>query len=154
MLMSAMDLNNAVVKDQIATFGNELKKALGARAVGIPIDLLPDEIKEREYIAYQNNTMPEEVTMAEADEFDHNQYQKFIAARVSLPPGGKVVKRKRDDNAVLIVVSHPNPLLDTSLYEVEFVDRAAEAFAANIIAKKVYAKVDAEGNQYSLIDET
>jgi hypothetical protein len=146
------------VKDQIATFDADLQKALGDRAAGIPIDLMPDEIEEREYVAYHDDTMSSEVTMPEADEFDHNQYHKVIGARVSLPVGGeikhgKVVKRKRDDDGVLIGIAHPNLLLDTSLYKVEFDDGAKEAFAANIIAENVYAKVDAEENQYSLIDE-
>jgi hypothetical protein len=156
--MSASDLDNAVIKDQIASFDNALKKALGDRAVGILIDLLPDEIDEREYIAYQDETMTKRITMPEADEYDHDQYLKFSSARVSLPVGGdmkhgRVTKRKRDEDGVLIGIAHPNPLLDTSLYEVEFDDGATEAFAANIFAENVYAKVDHEGNQYSLLDE-
>jgi hypothetical protein len=95
--------------------------------------------------------------MPEADLFDHDQYHKFIAARVSLPIGGEmrhgtVVKRKRDDDGMLIGIEHPNPLLDTSLYA-EFDDGIIEVFAANIIAESIYAKVDSEGNQYSLINE-
>jgi hypothetical protein len=84
------DLNNAVVKDQFANFDTELRNALGDCAAGIPIDLLPDEIEETEYVAYQDDMMREEVAMPEVDEFDHDQYHKFIAARVSLPIGGEI----------------------------------------------------------------
>jgi hypothetical protein len=156
--MSAADCNSAVIKDQIAAFDRELIDALGDRAAGIPIGLLPDEVDEREYISYQDDTMLEPVSMPEANEFNHDQYHKFIAARVSLPVGGemkhgRVVKRKRDDDGLLIGVAHPNPLLDTSLYELEFEDGVTEAFAPNIIAESVFAKVDDEGNEYALIDE-
>jgi hypothetical protein len=46
--MSSVDMNNTVVKQQIAAFDEELKKSLVERAAGIPIDLLPYEIEERE----------------------------------------------------------------------------------------------------------
>jgi hypothetical protein len=109
MPISAVDLKNAIVKVQIATVDAVLQRALGDRAARIPIDLMPDEIEERKYVAYHDDTMPTDVTMPEADELEHDQYHKFIAARVSLPVGGeskhgKVVKR--DDDGMLIGVAH------------------------------------------------
>jgi hypothetical protein len=46
-----------------------------------------------------------------------------------------------------------NPLLDTSLYDVEFEDGLIESYAANLIAEGIYAQVDDEGYQYDLISE-
>jgi hypothetical protein len=96
--------------------------------------------------------------MPPADEFDYDQYHKCISARDSIPVGGevqqgRVMKLKRDEDGLLLGRAHTNPLLDTSLYEVEFDDGITQAFATNIIAENVYAKVDQEGNEYVLIDE-
>lgn len=46
-----------------------------------------------------------------------------------------------------------NPLLDTSIWDVEFVDGMTEAFAANTIAEAIYAQVDDEGNEYLILDD-
>jgi hypothetical protein len=102
--------------------------------------------------------MEHPITMPEADEFDHDAYHKFISAQVCMNVGGemkhgRVVKRKRDDDGILIGVAHKNPLLDTSLYEVEFNDGVTEAYTANIIAENIWARANDQGNLYSLIDE-
>jgi type IV pilus biogenesis protein CpaD/CtpE len=41
--------------------------------------------------------------------------------------------------------SHPNPVLDTRVLEVQFPDGNVQEFAANIIAKHIYLQVDDEG---------
>jgi hypothetical protein len=131
--------------EQKATFDAELKNALGDRAVGIQIKLLPDEIEDRTYVPYHNDTIrSEDSTMPEVDTFDYDQYHKFIAARASLPSGGvikqgKVIKRKRDEDGMLIGVANPNTLLDNSLYKVEFDDCVMEEFAVNIITERDYS---------------
>ena len=66
---------------------------------------------------------PEFPELADADDLDLNNY---IAAKVMLPKDGhtfasaKVVARARNPDGELIGRSNPNPLLDTSVYEVEF----------------------------------
>ena len=44
--------------------------------------------------------------------------------------------------------SSTNPLLDTTLYEVEFTDGHVEAYAVNLIVEHVYEQLDDEGNSY------
>ena len=63
----------------------------------------------------------------EADDVDHSTFDKYLHAQVKLPRGdeylmGKVVKRQRDANGMLIGTADPNPILNTALYEVEFAD--------------------------------
>jgi hypothetical protein len=96
--------------------------------------------------------------MPEADELDHDAYCKFVSARVVIPVGGVmkhgvVVKRKRDEDGLLIGVANKNPILDTSLHEVEFDDGLVEAFTANTIAENIWAHTDNNSNFYSLVDE-
>ena len=43
-------------------------------------------------------------------------------------------------------------MLDTHVYEVEFVDGGRTEFGANDIVENMYAQCDVEGNQFQLMD--
>jgi hypothetical protein len=152
------DKNSDVVHTQIQEFDKALAVALGDRIIGIPAELDEHEEDDRQFVPYADDEKGEEPVMPEADIFDHDTYHHFLAARVSIPVGGElksrmVVKRKRDKDGLLIGIANKNPILDTSLYEVVFDDRLVEAFTANVIAENIYARVDHDGNLYTLIDE-
>ena len=66
---------------------------------------------------------------------------------------GRVVKRSRGPTGEPIGRSHANPLFDTREYDVEFMDGTTERYQANIIAENMYAQVDSEGHQFSILDE-
>jgi len=94
--------------------------------------------------------------LEEADEMQHEAYDRYMTARVCVPQGdtmsyGTVMTRKRGQNGELLGHSNANPILDTSIYEVEFDDGSTGAYSANIIAKHIYSQVDGEGcTQYML----
>ena len=48
---------------------------------------------------------------------------------------------------------HPNPILDTGLYAVQFEDGHVDTFSANIIAENIFEQVDDEGRTMLLMDE-
>jgi hypothetical protein len=109
---------------------------------GIPpddADLGQDEV---DYITPEHD-LDESHQMQEADEINHDAYNKYISARVCLPnPHGilkntTVKKRKRDENFDLVGHFNQNPILDTSLYEVEFDDGVVGTYAANVIAENI-----------------
>ena len=64
-----------------------------------------------------------------------------------------MIRRARDPNGELIGKSSGNPLLDSSVYEVEFEDGAVERYHANIIAEHIYSQVDQDGYGRALLDE-
>ena len=66
---------------------------------------------------------------------------------------GWVVKRAKGTYGDPIGRAHSNPLFDTREYVVEFTDGSTENYFANVIAECMYAQVDAEGNQFQLLDE-
>ena len=78
-------------------------------------------------------------------------YDNYVSAKVSIPKDGYqfangVVKRRaRDENGVLIGKANPNPLLDTSVYEVELEDGSVERYHANILAEHIYSSIDKDG---------
>jgi len=106
----------------------------------------PDETKK---------AMPE---LEEADEIQHEAYDRYITARVCVPKGGEmsygtVMNRKRRIDGQLQGHSNANPILDTSIYEVEFDDGSTEAYLANIIAEHIYSQVDGEGYTQYMLNE-
>jgi hypothetical protein len=65
---------------------------------------------------------------------------------------GRVTGRKRDSEGNKIGTASAHPVLDTRVYTVEFPDGDVGEYAANEIAKNMYAQCDIEGNQYLLLD--
>ena len=79
---------------------------------------------------------------------------------LSLPRGpndglqfAKVTKRLKDANGLPIGISNDNPILDTRIYEVEYLDGYKESLAENEIALNLFSNVDEEGNRYVLFSE-
>ena len=96
--------------------------------------------------------------IVEADDIQHEAFDKHISAKVCLPRGdnmayGTVLKRKRDADGELVGKSNANPLLDTSTYEVKFDDGEVDTYSANLIAEHVYSQVDDDGYNYYVFDE-
>jgi hypothetical protein len=82
----------------------------------------------------------------------------YVGAEVNLSIGDKVMsakvrQHKREANGSLKGTAHPNPILDTHMYEVEFPDGQVVEYSANIIAENMYTQCDTEQNQYLLLDE-
>ena len=151
--------NDEAFREQREQFTSTLGEALGARMAGIPAED-NDEPKEADtplYEPYEDDEQAD-VSMPEADHYAPDSYDKLISAKVMLPLGdnkrkGTVKRRKRDADGKVIGTASSNPLLDTSLYEVEFDDGHTQAYAANIIAESIFEQLDEEGNRYRIIDD-
>ena len=57
-----------------------------------------------------------------------------------------VTKHLKDENGLPIGTANENPILDTRVYEVEYVDGHKASLTANAIAQNMFAQVDDEGN--------
>ena len=68
------------------------------------------------------------------------------------PEFARVTKRLRDANGLPIGTSNDNPLMDTRIYEVEYLDGHKASLSANSIAQNLFATIDEEGNRYVLLD--
>ena len=76
-----------------------------------------------------------------SEEEDPEAFDQYISSRVLLnregteAAFGRVLGRKRGRDNKFIGNYHPNPMLDTSVYEVEFADGNVESYFANQIAE-------------------
>ena len=84
----------------------------------------------------------------------------YLNMELSLPRDGnrdnqfaKVTKRLRDADGIPIGTAADNPMLDTRLYEVEFLDGYRASVSANELAINLFSQVDEEGNRFVLFDE-
>ena len=69
------------------------------------------------------------------------------------PQYAKVTKRLRDTNGIPIGTADDNPILDTRMYKVEFMDGTKQSLSANYIAENLFAQVDQDGNHQVLLDK-
>ena len=84
----------------------------------------------------------------------------YVGMELALPRGdgegmlrAHVTKRMRDEEGRPIGTASDNPLLDSRMYEVEFIDGNVEPLTANIIAENLIAQVDEEGHRQMMLDE-
>lgn len=77
-------------------------------------------------------------------------------SKVRIPRGdgfrhGIVRRKKRDHNGDVVGNPSTNPILDTTIYEVEFDDGMLEEISGNIIAMAIYDSCDDEGYSKGLV---
>ena len=68
------------------------------------------------------------------------------------PEFARVTKRLRDANGIPIGTANDNPILDSRLYEVEYIDGHKASLAANAIASNLFSQIDNESNRHTLLD--
>lgn len=106
-------------------------------------------------------SVPEADSLNPKDEAtDQGDSSDYINMEVGLPRGDDdnlvhaiVKRRKVDEDGEPIGAYNSNPLLDTRMYEVEFIDGTMEAISANILAENILSQVDSEGHRQMLLDE-
>ena len=69
------------------------------------------------------------------------------------PEFARVTKRLKDANGLPTGTSNENPILDTRMYEVKYVDGHKASLTANTIAQNMFAQVNAKGNRHVLFDK-
>jgi Reverse transcriptase (RNA-dependent DNA polymerase) len=63
-----------------------------------------------------------------------------------------VRKRVQDVDGNPVGTAHPNPLLDSRMYEIEYNDGHVEELTANVIAENLISQVDEEGRRQMMMD--
>ena len=93
------------------------------------------------------------------DDFTPDSYDTYVNMELTLARGAetpayaRVTKRLRDAQGRPIGTANDNPILDTRMYEVEYLDGHTASLTANSIAENMFAQVDEEGNRHVMFDE-
>ena len=99
--------------------------------------------------------------LKEADEtFTPNVYNTYLSMELAIPQGdsleprlARVTKRLKDANGLPIRLANKNPILDTRMYKVEYLDWERTSLAANNIAENLFEQIDDDGNCQVLMDK-
>ena len=154
--LTQQDLNDDEVRLKVKEFDEKLIDKFKERAEPLPTD---QEEAMPNYEQYtDDDTTEEDTSTRDVDTIGHELYDRCISARVMLPSGDSMAKatiigQKRDMEGALIGNTHPNPILDTRLYEVRFNDGKMAAYSTNIIAENIYEQADDEGQRWVMMDE-
>ena len=97
----------------------------------------------------------------EADEtFTPDVYDTYLNMEQAIPQGdsleprlARVTKRLKDANGLPIGLANENPILDTRMYEVQYLDGEIASLAANSITENLFAQIDGDGNRQVLMDD-
>ena len=84
----------------------------------------------------------------------HPAYDLLIHSEVLLPhryklQNANILRRSLDPTGRSVGCYHKNPILNTLVYDVEFLDGGVKEYSANVIAENLLSQVDDEG--FSLI---
>ena len=68
------------------------------------------------------------------------------------PEFARVNKILKEKNGIPIGIAADNPILDTSMYEVEYADGYKTAMTTNAIASNLFSQVNQDGKRFVLFD--
>lgn len=154
---SVEDSNSEEVTQKKQDYETALKSALRDRYNPLDGADRADETPEPDFYVSISDRDEPQAPIREADDIQHEAFDKYVSSRVCIHQGdgmsyGTVVRRKRDSNGELTKHSNRNPLMDTSIYEVEFDNGDTESYSANIITEAIYSQIDAYYSLDEIID--
>ena len=126
-----------------------------------PYDWTDHPFKEDPDFIEEFHDMISNNKLKDADEtFTPDIYVMYLNMELAIPQGdsleprlARVTKRLKDANGLPIGLANENPILDTRMDEVEYLDGERMSLAANNIAENLFAQIDDDGNHQVLMDE-
>ncbi len=161
-IITSTTVQNVTVEDALLPPTQRLMKIHDAN-VGGYLDRgtstasIDDEVDAARVLDAPDEEFSFDIGQPEEDTHDVETYDEMVGAAIEVNRGGEAVRghvigRTHDDAGNLVGKHHPNPLVNTSKYSVEYEDGSKEELSSNIIAEAIFAKVDDEGREYLLLD--
>lgn len=169
--VTQLELQTEEVRETFAEFDAEIKRRVkhdefpaGADKVNpeqwADLKASDEDFREEFFRVFQDDHVPEvDEQKQEPEPSPGIADAEYLRMELALPrdePGpslARVKRRKLDANGAPIGRAHANPILDTRVFEVEFLDGHVAAMTANSIAENLFAQVDADGHRQQLLDE-
>ena len=162
--LTQLEMQTDAMKQRMIDYESKIKATCGdddfiADDNGLPKrEKVGDLIDDPDFVDEFYRTFSNEAVIDE-DDCSPDSFDPYLNVELSLDRGGetpefaRVTKRLRDNNGIPIGRGSYNPILDTRLYEVEYLDGHKANLSANIIAENMYAQVDEHGHREVLFDE-
>jgi len=144
------------LKEEMWEFNEKVKEHIGSFDDQLILQTEADEPEEALVVPLPEGGLPVEEDFNEPE--SGRGFDPLVRAEVILPHRGgdmmaKVIGRKRDANGNLVGRKHKLPVLDSRVYEVEFLDGERQEISFNILAEHLLTQIDEEGNQYQIFKE-
>ena len=148
---------NPELCEEMREFNTQIKEKIGNFDDSLILQSEVDEPEEALVVPLPDGELP-----VDEDGYDEPEtgrgFDPLVQAEVILPHKGgdmmaKVVGRKRDAAGNLVGRKHKLPVLDSRVYEVEFLDGECQEVSFNILAEHLLSQFDEEGNQYHIFKE-
>jgi len=145
------------LREEMREFNTQVKEKIGNFDDSLILQSEVDEPEEALVVPLPDGELP-----VEEDGYDEPEtgrgFDPLVRAEVILPHKGgdmmaKVVGRKRDAAGNLVGRKHKLPVLDSRVYEVEFLDGERQEVSFNLLAEHLLSQFDEEGNQYHIFKE-
>ena len=155
------------VLEQVSQYHASLDQVIGDNQYDqLDVDFVHDDIEaidgsgyaEGEYMGLPDQPDIDEHIDNTNAERQVDTYDKYIGVEVAVPDRkgqklmAKVMKRIRSSDSNCDGNAY-NPLLDHSIYQVEFSDGTTEELTANVIAENMLSGCDSQGVHYQILSE-
>ena len=156
---------------QMKDYDELLAKNIDTKNMSLSMDEIPDwnhpslneldpDFDEEFRKVINDNDVPEADHDPEPINIHEVSNDGYIDMELGMPRGAegqllhaKVKRRAVDNDGKPHGVASSNPITDTRLYEIEYMDGSAEVVSANVIVENIMSQVDEEGNRQLMIDE-
>jgi hypothetical protein len=158
-IASQMALFDSSVHEHIGDYRNAIVREGPLNDATIYHDAMFDSPTDDE-VTFPWDTELEELALSEQSDASMAQLDEYIGAQMVVPgkngEGDILAKehsRKRNSSGRLVGEAHPNPILDTRVFNIEFPDGHVEEYATNVVAENLYSQVDENGFDTGIFDE-
>ena len=168
--LTYLEQQTDVWKGRMDTFSRRLESKLNARSSLLPSINAPDVHRHildingesQEFIDEYNRVIDNSIVPHAEDEVADvvANEESYLNMELGIKQDGEselihatVKRRAVDVEGRPIGTYNENPLLDSRVYEIEYVDGSLDNMSANIIAENLLSQVDEEGNRQMMIDE-
>lgn len=160
------EMDTSETKARMEEFNSSLSTFLGSNGMVTNIEEFHSFINEDEPDPFHDEMIPTndspdlDVIVDQSDaERAADTYHGYIGSEVVVPDAAgnrrmaRVIRRVRDSVQQDPEAEHINPILDTSVFEVQFPDGSVDRLTANIIAENLFSQIDEHGRHYQIIQE-
>ena len=148
---------DAKVKSRLNAKDTDLSDLMKAQPQWNRLSMNEDDL---DFIQEYRHPVQSPAILDEKNEPTPDSFDGYLNMELGLPRGedGEIqhatVKRRAVDHlGQPIGIAHSNPIMDTRMYDIEYLGGTIETVTANLIAENILSQVDERGHRQLLLDE-